>query len=123
VAVGAIVLLVINQGQVSSEFITKLDQGSSTAALLSGYFNVTMGIGCILAIVLLALAALYNLAADLAPLVAAGSRAAPLAAYANVSGVPPAAPPGPDGGPPPAPPWDAPDAPPTAPPPPPPPGG
>lgn len=109
-AAGAIILLVVNQGQVSSEFLEKIDQGSGSAALLNGYFNVTMGIGAILAIVALAIAVLYNLAAELAPLVAAGSRAAPVAAPATAYGVPPPAPPGGYGSPP-APPWGGPDPP------------
>ncbi|MGD0834149.1 MAG: hypothetical protein ABSA40_06950 [Candidatus Dormibacteria bacterium] len=111
----AVTLLLVNQAQVSSEFLAKLDQGSTSAALFNNYFNVNVGIGAILAIVALALVILYELAAGLATLVAAGSRAGPVAAYPNGPGVPPAPPPGGYGWPP-SPPWGVPDAPPPPPP-------
>src|ERR1035438_496321 len=101
-AVGAIILLVVDQGQVSSAFVNKIAQSSAGAsadgalsgALLAAYFTVSVGIGCILAIVALALVALYNLAAELAPLVAAGSRAGPLPSPVGPYGTPTPAPPG-----------------------------
>jgi hypothetical protein len=105
----AIILLVVEQGQVGTQLLDKISQralgsvsgsglpgipaGLGTSSLISAqmsaYFSVTVGIGFILAIVALAVVALYNLAVQLVPLLSEGARAG--AAVPN--GVFPAPPP------------------------------
>jgi hypothetical protein len=105
----AIILLVVEQGQVGTQVLDKISQralgsvsGSSLpgipaglgtssliSAQMSAYFSVTVGIGFILAIVALAVVALYNLAVQLVPLVGGGTRPGPQVAYAGVPEAPP----------------------------------
>jgi hypothetical protein len=105
----AIILLVVEQGQVGTQLLDKISQralgsvsgsglpgipaGLGTSSLISAqmsaYFSVTVGIGFILAIVALAVVALYNLAVQLVPLVGGGTRPGPQVAYAGVPEAPP----------------------------------
>lgn len=105
----AIILLVVEQGQVGTQVLDKISQralgsvsgsglpgipaGLGTSSLISAqmsaYFSVTVGIGFILAIVALAVVALYNLAVQLVPLVGGGTRPGPQVAYAGVPEAPP----------------------------------
>ncbi len=103
-AAAAIVLLVVEQGQVSTQFLDRISQsalGSSSGLLgssaissnfinaeVSGYFTITVGIGFVLAIVALAVVVLYNLAVELVPLVS-GRPGLGTAAYAGVPTAPP----------------------------------
>ena len=107
VAAVAIVLLVVEQGQMSTQVLDKISQsalGSSSvsglfgstgsspnfiSAEMSAYFTITVGIGFILAIVALAVVVLYNLAAELVPLVSGRTRPGTQVAYAGVPVAPP----------------------------------
>ncbi|MGA3185113.1 MAG: hypothetical protein ABSE52_11015 [Candidatus Dormibacteria bacterium] len=102
----AIILLVVEQGQVSTQVLdtithSALNSISGTFAVhgtlgvsnllkveISNSFTITVGVGFILAIVALGLTALYNLSAQLAPLLWRGARAGVAVPYEPM--VPPA---------------------------------
>jgi hypothetical protein len=104
-AVVAIILLVVEKGQVSTQVLDKITHsalGSISGTLaahgtlgvsnflrveISNSFTITVGVGFILAIVALVVVALYNLAAQLVPLMSGGAQAGAPA------GDPPAPPP------------------------------
>jgi hypothetical protein len=101
IAVAAIVLLAVNQAQIGSQILGRITQsafGAVTESLpvhgtlgiatllqaeISGSFTVTAGIGFILALVALAVLALYNLAAELARHAGRGGGAVSAAPYAG----------------------------------------
>jgi hypothetical protein len=109
----AIILLVVEQGQVSTQVLDKISHSalnsiSGSSAIhgtlgiatflkveISDSFTVTVGIGFILTVVALAVVALYNLAAQLVPLMSGGTRAGGTVPYetsAAPAGDPPAPP-------------------------------
>jgi hypothetical protein len=89
----AIILLVVEKGQVSTQVLDKITHsalGSISGTLaahgtlgvsnflrveISNSFTITVGVGFILAIVALVVVALYNLAAQLVPLMSGGAQA------------------------------------------------
>jgi hypothetical protein len=102
----AIILLVVEQGQVSTQVLDKITHSalnsiSGTFAIhgtlgvsnllkveISNSFTITVGVGFILALVALGLTALYNLSAQLAPLLWRGAGAGVAVPYEPM--VPPA---------------------------------
>jgi hypothetical protein len=95
----AIILLVVEQGQVSTQVLDKISLSALNSISgplaahgtlgvsnllrveISNSFTITAGVGFILAIVALALVALYNLAAQLVPLTSGGGPAGPAVPY------------------------------------------
>jgi hypothetical protein len=111
-ATAAIILLLVEQAQMSSQILDRITQSAFGALSLpggsilagpkptpdiisniegvgSGFFRVSVGIGLILAVAALGVAVLYNLAAQLVPLLVRSAPAGPPDAYETDVGAPP----------------------------------